>query len=149
MIKYKKKLCLGCNTPQFLFGYKLCKVCYNKKKAAEKKLKANKPRKPIKKVSDKHKNLLNQYGKVRAEFLKENPCCAVNLPGCSECHPSLMQVHHRAGRIGPLLLDKTKFLAVCYSCHIFLEAHPLLAYEKGWSISRIGIDNMDKTEDLN
>jgi len=149
MIKHRKKLCKGCNTEQYLFGYQLCKVCYNRKKIEEKKLKAVKPRARIKQVSDKQKNLLNQYGKVRAQFLKEHPCCEVNLPGCSECHPSLMQVHHRAGRIGSLLLDKTKFLAVCYSCHIFLEAHPLLAYEKGWSISRIDVDNMDKTEESN
>lgn len=49
MIKQKKKICLGCNTPQYIFSWGKCKTCYNKyyKKPIKK------SNKPIKKISEK------------------------------------------------------------------------------------------------
>jgi hypothetical protein len=41
------------------------------------------------------------------------------------------------GRIGNLLTDETKFLAVCRACHDWIETHPKEAKELGYSISRI------------
>lgn len=132
MIKRKKRKCKGCGRDHYLFGKGLCEFCYKKQP-----YKAKPKNKPIKKISERQKSILNEYGKVRANYLKEHPCCEVGLPGCSGCEPQLMQIHHKKGKASKdLWLDTTFYLAVCYSCHIFIEQNPEIAYENGWSISR-------------
>lgn len=45
-----------------------------------------------------------------------------------------------------LLLDKSKWLAVCRACHQWIETHPQEAVERGFSIKRIANgDNTDNT----
>lgn len=143
-IQHKKKICKGCKTEQYLFGHSLCKFCYNKKKTKEKieKLKAEKPKKskPTKQVSKKHRTDLNEYTKVRAAHLKIHSCCEVGLPGCSGDDTRLLTIHHKKGRIGDLLLDTDHFLVACLSCHSIIELNPTIAYEKGWSLSRLNND---------
>lgn len=143
MIQRKKKRCIGCDTDQYLYGHQLCTKCYNKKKREEKKEKyLRKPKSKIKPVSKKQTSDLNKYGKVRAEYLREHPCCEVGLPGCGGCDTRMLQIHHKKGRIGDLLTNKKYFLTVCYDCHIYIEAHPALARENGWSLSRLSNEEM-------
>lgn len=48
MMKQKKKICLGCNTEQYIFGHGLCKNCYsNPQKRKERGLKPLKRLSPI------------------------------------------------------------------------------------------------------
>lgn len=60
----------------------------------------------------------------------------VRLPDCTHCDPELLTVHHKRGR-GPYLLDTTTWLAACMSCHRYIEDHPEIAKENGWSESRM------------
>jgi hypothetical protein len=94
-----------------------------------------KPKKKINPVSEKRRSELNEYRKIHAVFLKEHSTCEVKRIGC--LYDRTIQVHHKAGRIGDLLCDATKFLAVCEHCHQWIEQHPLEAYENGWSLSRL------------
>lgn len=73
-------------------------------------------------------NRMRAYLKARKPYLEAHPHCAV----CG--HPS-QQVHHKAGR-GALLLDETKWLPVCGSCHQEITVNPAWAIEQGYSLSR-------------
>lgn len=48
--------------------------------------------------------------------------------------PAATEIHHKEGREGKLLLDKTKWLATCRACHVFVEEHGRWAREHGFSI---------------
>jgi hypothetical protein len=87
---------------------------------------------PIKKESDSRKEVNKEYRKIAAQFIKSHPKCAVK--GCkkaSEC------VHHKAGRVGELLLNKSLFLPVCLEHHRQIEENPEWSKENGYSISRL------------
>ena len=72
----------------------------------------------------------NEYKKARREYLEENPYC-------QRCGKMATDIHHKKGRMGELLIDKTFFMSACRPCHIFIEEHPAISYEKGWSIKRV------------
>ena len=92
-----------------------------------------KKRKPIKKVSDKMAVNLREYKKVRVEFLALHPNCQANLKDCTKV---ATQIHHKKSRIGSLLTDATHFLAVCHSCHHYIELHPIEAKKLKLSLDR-------------
>lgn len=80
--------------------------------------------------SKKRKKQVQQYNKLRAQFLTDNPLCKV-------CGRMAGEVHHKAGRIGERLLDVDNFLAVCHDCHVKIEMNPAWAKENGYSKNRI------------
>ncbi len=90
--------------------------------------------KRIKSYSEKRMIQGFKYKKLRLEFLEKNPMCKAHLPGCAlrSC-----QVHHKAGRIGKLLNDVTKWLAVCDPCHRWIEMHAIEAKALGFSEDRL------------
>lgn len=92
----------------------------------------------MRKRSKKRAAQEREYEKKRKAFLEENPLCQVRAFGCSTFST---EVHHKAGRIGNLLTDETKFLAVCRNCHQVIEMNPKMAKEKGFSISRLAVEN--------
>lgn len=139
MIQPKKKICDGCKEESFIWknvdGKKLCKQCSYTGVA---KLSINKPTakaKPIAPRSQKRSKEEKLYSAKRIIFLQEHPMCEAHLPGI--CTEYSTDVHHKEGRIGDLLLDDTKWLALCRSCHDWCENHPTEAQEKGFSIKRI------------
>lgn len=87
--------------------------------------------KPIKQISDKRAIKLKEYSKLRKQFLKENPKCAV--------YPYLPsnEIHHVRGRNGSLLTDTRYFLAVSRVGHQQIEMNPDWAREKGFIETRI------------
>ena len=90
---------------------------------------AQKQNKPIKKESDKMKALKKEYLKLREQFLKDNPKCAVTGKKATE-------VHHMKGRTGKDLLDVSNFLPVSREAHIKIELNVSWAKEKGYSKDR-------------
>jgi hypothetical protein len=86
--------------------------------------------KKIKPISDKRSAQNKEYIKLRKEFLKNNPICAVTGKQATE-------IHHMKGRIGKLLTDVNYFLPVSREAHIKIELFPNWAKEKGYSISRL------------
>ena len=95
------------------------------------------PRKQKKPIAPRSLNRYKQervYLKKRKSFLLSSKLCQAKLP--NRCTTHATDVHHKQGRIGKLLTDETKFLAVCRSCHDWIEMHPIEAKELGFSISR-------------
>jgi hypothetical protein len=129
----KKKLCFGCNTPQYIWknfeGKKWCKECASKLK----KPKVFAPRVAVKKISDKlaKKNVL--YTVIRKHFLDKHKNCEAELENCSF---ESTEIHHKKGR-GEYMLDEATFLAVCRNCHTEIELNPAMAKERGFSESRL------------
>lgn len=71
------------------------------------------------------------YLRNRGRFLTQNPWCG-------RCGGTADQIQHKAGRVGDALLDVTRWMAVCAPCHVYITEHPTEAYERGWSLRRIG-----------
>lgn len=75
---------------------------------------------PPSKMSQKRAAEMSEYIPLRAEFLKENPTCAVKFEGCTR---QSTDVHHRSMSADDFLIVDT-WLAVCRTCHDKLEALP-------------------------
>ena len=132
----KKKICDGCKSESVIWknheGNRYCKYCWSRKKATAIKKTApiKKQKKPIAPRSPKRYKQEREYLKKRKSFLLSSQLCQAKLPNI--CTTQATDVHHMQGRIGNLLTDETKFLAVCRACHDWKEAKEL-----GFSISRI------------
>lgn len=90
----------------------------------------------MRKLSKKRAKQYRDYSKVRKEFLLENPYCQARIPGCTI---EATDVHHKKGKIEGLLTDTNNFVAICRSCHSWVEEHPAKAKEMGLSKSRLAI----------
>jgi hypothetical protein len=85
---------------------------------------------------------LREYYKVRAKiFVRtawENPLtvyCPVMAAigiGTGNERIAVDQVHHKRGRLGPLLIDERHWLAVSQKGHDLIHANPVLARAHGW-----------------
>ena len=105
-------------------------LCATHNKERRKPVKEVKVKKPVKKVSDKMKDLLKLYDKLRIPWIKGKKC---KVAGCKN---DADQVHHQRGRTGPLLLDTTWWLPVCGNCHRRITDDSNWAIENGYSYSR-------------
>jgi cytochrome c553 len=76
---------------------------------------------------------LDEYGKKRAAFLIVHSICQAKLVGCTG---EATDVHHKAGR-GENHLKISTWLAVCRSCHNWIEVNPTEAKELGFSENRL------------
>ena len=128
MIIPKLKKCAGCNDLKHIWKShgkeKYCKECwYNIEKP-----------KSISPVSKKRQGEMDKYGKLREAFLVAKPTCEAHLSGCTS---KATDVHHKAGRMGDNYLKIGTWLAVCRSCHSYIETHPEEAKELGLSESRL------------
>jgi len=57
---------------------------------------------------------------------------------CARCQrDSWLDVHHTAGRNGPLKMDQSKWIALCRECHDWLDRNRAEARARGW-IAPIG-----------
>ena len=89
-----------------------------------------KPRKRIATASTARAKQLREYAKLRKGWLVGKRCEAClllfNRPA-----KEATEVHHRAGRSGKLLLDKTLWLALDAECHRYIHDHPTEARQYG------------------
>ena len=119
----ERKKCENCGKYD-KFSKGLCKGCWQIKHG-----------KPIRKISVKHQQTINEYSVIRKEFLEKNPNCQVRLKGCLI---KADQIHHQAGKSSKKqYLNEDDFLAVCGNCHSFIEVHPEFAKANGFSKSRL------------
>lgn len=87
--------------------------------------------KGLAKVGKHRKPIQAQYLKQRDAFLRKHYWCE------ARCARQLASdVHHKQGRVGKLLLDETKWVAVCRRCHDWIHDNPKEATERGWLIPR-------------
>jgi hypothetical protein len=126
MIKLKK--CDSCDLLRVIWKSqarkKYCKDCWHKIQ----------PAKPINKISSKLKSELSDYSKKRIDFLKRNPLCQASI--VFDCTKQATEIHHKQGRGLNLLVEDT-WLAVCRTCHQYIEINPNVAKEKGLSKNRL------------
>lgn len=85
-------------------------------------------------VSKKRARELRAYRPLRDAFLAAHPRCT--FPG--GCVQQSTELHHRAGRRGAMLLDASKWSALCHAHHSWTTEHPAAAVEMGISELRIG-----------
>ena len=127
MIQAKLKKCAGCEQLKYIWKSdkkdKYCKDCWYKKE----------PPKRISPISSKMKTTMDEYTKKRVAFLALNPNCQANLVGCTKI---ASDIHHKAGR-GENHLKISTWMAVCRSCHRWIEENPNEAKELGYSESRL------------
>lgn len=95
----------------------------------------------ISKISKKYTDGLKLYKKARLEYLETHRCCEAKLTGCLaptiNCDSRLLQIHHKASRIGEKLYDPKYFMTVCQVCHNYITENSEFAIENGFSISRL------------
>lgn len=80
----------------------------------------------IRPVSKARSKQVKLYSKLRKIHLIEVPVCEV----CKSRAAS--EIHHKRGRIGELLNDRTHFLSTCEVCHRLIHKAPKWAAEKGY-----------------
>lgn len=162
MIKIKRQCDLeGCNNPHFAKGF--CKYHQNKRpdfKFPERKV--SKPI-PQKSEKAKVKGLMYTRKRNAFMKQKENLICPVSKYFIERqfLHASestffssgqlknyttneelfdwsrnikTTELHHKAGRVGRLLLDSEYWLAVSRKGHEFIHQNPKFSYSKGWLI---------------
>jgi hypothetical protein len=108
---------------------KLCKSCWSCQSG-------NKGIKPTTKRisprSSKRVKLDSEYSKLRLAFLYANSMCQAHLPNCGI---QATDVHHSKGR-GKYYLATNTWVALCRSCHQWLELHPFACKELGFCQER-------------
>jgi hypothetical protein len=133
-MQVKLKKCSSCNLDKVIWknyeGNKYCKDCWYSKEVT----KSPSNKRPIKPKSDKKDVLDVLYSKMRKEFLElpENATCRAKLPGCLNVYKQELTVHHTKGR-GLYYLDKSTWIPLCMSCHMWVETHPKEAREMNLS----------------
>jgi hypothetical protein len=134
----KPKQCAGCEELKPIWknhlGKKYCKDCWYRVEVP----KTPSSKKPLKPVSDKKDVLDVLYSKLRKEFLNkpENATCFAKLPCCQGGFKEELTVHHTKGR-GRYYLDTKTWIALCMSCHQWVETHHEEAKEMNLSQHRI------------
>jgi len=128
MIQAKLKKCAGCEQMKHIWKShkkdKYCKECWYT---------IEKP-KSISPVSKKRQGEMDKYSTLREAFLVAKPKCEAKLVGCTGISTD---VHHKAGRVGENYLKIGTWLAVCRSCHRWIEDNPEAAKELNLSQSRL------------
>ena len=109
-----------------------CQYCWNKIKFQKDPPKFKK-RTPIKPKSKKQAALDKAYSLLRIPFMQNNPMCQAALVGCQG---GSTDVHHKKGR-GKYLLATNTWMAVCRTCHGWIETHPIEATEMGFRESKL------------
>lgn len=74
------------------------------------------------------------YKKIVNEMMAVSDRCEIKEPGCTGKAEGL---HHKRGRGGKDYLNRKYLIRACNKCHSYVEAHPLDAVKKGYSISRL------------
>lgn len=130
MVKPKEGQCLDCSQTAPLIA-KRCQVCYWKHRASLKPKSVLK-RTKIAPVSNKQKEALKRYRRLRDEYFKKKPVC--EFPGCSSKDITL---HHKRGRVGAFLTDKRWFCSLCMKHHRYVEENPDEAIKLGLTVKRL------------
>lgn len=138
----KEKICDGCGKSRPIWKnamvdgvrHRFCQYCWSCHPENTKSAKKSTSSKPIAPRSHKRSKEEKMYAGKRAIFMSTHQMCEANIVGL--CTQKASEVHHKAGRIGDLLLDETKWMAVCRSCHTWIEEHPNEATEMGFRESK-------------
>ena len=134
-MKSKLKECDGCGKTTVIWknheGFKYCKYCWSCQKA----INSDSSQKPtdykIPQVSSKRKKKDQEYLKLRARYLTENPLCKVKV---KDCMLNATDVHHTRGGADRdvYYLIQSTWISICRKCHNWVHEHPEEARTMGW-----------------
>jgi 5-methylcytosine-specific restriction endonuclease McrA len=82
----------------------------------------------LRRTSKKRATQNRAYSKLRKEFLLRRLYCDI----CKT--KPVSHVHHKDGREGLLLVDLSKWMALCFDCHRRVHANPKWARDQGYLI---------------
>lgn len=99
-------------------------------------LRMDKKQAAIAPYSSKRVQLNKVYDKEAREFREQNPDCAINSPNCTH---KTQGVHHKRGRVGKYLLDKSTWMPACNPCNSYVEANHQWAIDNGCKESRLAV----------
>ena len=80
--------------------------------------------KPMNRVSDKHREELKEYSKIRYDYFMLNHFCEI-------CGNAATDIHHKARR-GKNLNNTETWMPVCRPCHMRIESNGKWARENGY-----------------
>lgn len=121
MINRKKKICVSCNTEQYIFSKGKCNTCYLKDKKY-----SLSSFSPINKENKKTKERREKYKAIAKALLEKNPNCEI-------CKVALAtDIHHKENRLGDNLYNN--LMCLCRNCHQDLHLRPKWAKENGYLI---------------
>ena len=132
-MKVKLKECDGCQQMTVIWknheGYRYCKNCWSCHSSKDNTQKPTKSVIPL--VSSKRKKKDQEYLKLRARYLTENPLCKVKV---KDCMHNATDVHHtRAGADRDVYyLIQSTWIPICRKCHNLVHEHPEDARIMGW-----------------
>jgi hypothetical protein len=131
VIKRKRKICKGCNTPQYIFSGGYCQTCWAKQniqsRAPQRRIERRSPpqgskpplkaRKPLKQRSDKREGQETEYRKLIKEI--DRKAKEGKRMECFFCGRAVENAehHHLKGREEDLLLEEKYIVRVHSSCH--------------------------------
>lgn len=80
------------------------------------------------------RELNERFHEIKSSWLQDHP-------RCERCGGHAIEIHHKKGRQFieddiPLIIHEKYFMAVCRTCHMYIENHKSEAYEMGWSVRR-------------
>lgn len=122
--------CIDCGSDKIEANGR-CASCAHALRRAERQASKIKIVSKIKPVAPKRAGQLQEYAKLRKEYLALYPVCEVE-----ECQAPSTEVHHQRGKEGDRLLDTNYFMAVCPECHRKITEHSAQAIQDGYSIKR-------------
>lgn len=131
------KVCSGCKKPSVIWKSegrdkycRQCWSCHNPSKVGQ----TSKPRSTkLAPRSSRQSKKEALYAILRKAYLKDHNMCEAHLP---DCGTYATDIHHKAGR-GVYFLDSTTYMAVCRSCHQWIELHPIEAKQMNFSVERL------------
>ena len=132
-MKVKLKECDGCQQITVIWknheGYRYCKNCWSCHSSKDNTQKPTKSVIPL--VSSKRKKKDQEYLKLRARYLTENPLCKVKV---KDCMHNATDVHHtRAGADRDVYyLIQSTWIPICRKCPNWVHEHPEEARIMGW-----------------
>lgn len=91
----------------------------------------------IQKTTPKRAGEMQEYYKLRAEYLALYPVCEVE-----ECNLKAVEIHHMGTRTNENLLDTNRFMSVCRGHHTEITTNSNWAKQNGYSVTRT--DNVKK-----
>lgn len=122
--------CIDCGSDKIEANGR-CATCNHAMRKAERQASRVKVVAPVRKVAPKRAKELQEYAKLRKEYLVLYPVCEV-----PECHERAVEIHHQRGRENDRLLDTNYFMAVCHEHHAYYTEHSAEAIENGISLKR-------------
>lgn len=108
-----------------------CASCNHAKRKSERQAKKMQIVHAVPKVTAKRNGQMQEYWKLRGEYLALYPVCEVE-----DCNLKAVEIHHQRGRENEKLLDTNYFMAVCHAHHQEIHRDHQWATDNDYKLKR-------------